>query len=716
MGDLASAKRALMWLKEAVSSARWDNYESQLPKVEQALEGIPDAEKAEVVAEVAALRLEAEKAMKDEKAKRLLREIDRRLDFDASTLVASSVVEKLEDVLTRLSRDEVTSVVEPGVLATYRAKIDARLGPARTAANPGRPPEKAAAAPAPAPVAAASAPKEENAKQPDPPRAAEKAVAQPAAAPSVDLGPAKRELSWVKDTISSRDWDRYERQVEKVERALENIPAADKAALVAELAQLREEADAGRKREKASRLLDEIERGIRGADPDRNAADTVKSMLATVSQRLDSDEVKSFLEPEVITQLRAKIASVGGASAAAEKSRYMEKITSLVKEYETTFGSGPFAGLDGDAARRIHQSLSSNITGVRNNLTSLPKGDPDTTRMTEKLAEMEKKLETGWADWDQARETQQLAESWTRTQERFSGWKAETAGPTWEAFCGYADNVTSLLMPQTLRAIDQSSYFLEEAEPTKKRFPDDAAVTAIVGDATQVRETATAKVLEAFEKLMAEAEKASLPTDKRECEKTQKIVSNVSGWFNKTAHMSSSEARARALHAVWTRSVEALDEQGAALYGKLEAEAAAKWPAILGTIKIDADFDPTRLEQWTGKTILIAGTWNRAGWDFDGSHHFEVRLGETPVAGDWDERINAALGDAVTRTRRSVDDHKDWDVVAVVLGPGKVKTRTQRELLVKGTNEKIKTESWEPEPCVLLKIIALRAGPVAIGP
>ena len=111
-----------------------------------------------------------------------------------------------------------------------------------------------------------------------------------------------------------------------------------------------------------------------------------------------------------------------------------------------------------------------------------------------------------------------------------------------------------------------------------------------------------------------------------------------------------------------------------------------------------------------------AGAWNRSGWDFSGDYNFEVRIGETPVAGNWDDRIQAAFQDAVTRTRRSVDDHKEWDVVAVVQGAGKVKTRTKRELLIKGTTDRIKTESWEPEACVLVKIIALRAGPVAIGP
>jgi hypothetical protein len=708
--DLSAARRELRWMKEAIGSARWDNYESSLSKVNQALAGVPDAAKADLVAELDALKQEAEKAQKAEKAKRVLRQLDMSVDqIDPRSLTDSALVERIEAVLKRLASDEVTSCVEPEVIATYRAKVEA-LRPAAKGAPPPAPKPAAAPAPQATPVSAPVAPRPAPAAAPPPSPAAQ------SAAPAFDLGPARRELRWVKDSIDSRNWGRAEEQISRAERALEGIPDDAKAPVVAEIAQLRKETAAGEKREKAQRLTDEIERRISGADPKYNAPDRVKSILQGVSERLDEDEVKQFLEPAEIERFRAKIASVVGTSAADEKARRVAKIEEYSRQFEEGFGSDPFGDTDDMQARRTYQQLASFITNARNNLSDLDKSDADAKRFAQQLEGFQQKLDGAWADYEERKAVGNALHWFERMRTGIAGWDAETEGPSWEAFTTrYDEGLTDLKMPKSRGAIRDAGRWIEQSQAVIDRYPQNAGLQAAAAEARKIVETATSKLHRAFETMMAEGERAPLPTEKKELEKPQKVVQYVSSWFEKTPHLEANDARAKKLQERWTAHLEELDRQGAELYAKLEAEAQEKWPAILAATKAAGGFDPRKLAEWQGKTVHIVG-WNRSGWDFAGDFNFANRIEGVPVAGDWNKRIGAALRDAVERTRKSIDDHKDWDLVAVVKGTGEVKRRTHREWTVKETNEKFKTESWEPEGCVVIEIIAMRAGPVAIGP
>jgi hypothetical protein len=88
----------------------------------------------------------------------------------------------------------------------------------------------------------------------------------------------------------------------------------------------------------------------------------------------------------------------------------------------------------------------------------------------------------------------------------------------------------------------------------------------------------------------------------------------------------------------------------------------------------------------------------------------------TPVVGNYDKVVGAAVGRAVEATGLSLDEHTDWDAVLVVGGPGKIKQRFQVTVRDRSNLEIGRIEEWRPVDCVLCTVIALRAGPVAIGP
>ena len=64
--------------------------------------------------------------------------------------------------------------------------------------------------------------------------------------------------------------------------------------------------------------------------------------------------------------------------------------------------------------------------------------------------------------------------------------------------------------------------------------------------------------------------------------------------------------------------------------------------------------------------------------------------------------------------RTAIDDHQTWDAVMVVKGTGKLNQRFKKTVKLKGDTVG-EIEEWLPVDCVTCKVIALRAGPVAIG-
>jgi hypothetical protein len=114
--------------------------------------------------------------------------------------------------------------------------------------------------------------------------------------------------------------------------------------------------------------------------------------------------------------------------------------------------------------------------------------------------------------------------------------------------------------------------------------------------------------------------------------------------------------------------------------------------------------------------VRFNGIRNRIGWDFSGPFDFAIWVNDTPVVGNYDERVTAAVNEACERTGLPLDDHTDWDVAFVVGGPGKIKQRFRVTVRDRNQRELGTIEEWRPVDCVMCSVVALRAGPVAVGP
>src|SRR5258706_3478265 len=149
MGDIEKAKREIRYAKSAADDRRWDLLEARILGIEAALEGVSDAERAPVLAEIAPLRGQMAKALREEQATRIEREIKRNLSNAEEGSEA-----QLEKAVHRLAAPDALECLAPEAIQRLRGEIAAlqtKLGiaPAPAAVSP---PSKPAAEPVPEPA------------------------------------------------------------------------------------------------------------------------------------------------------------------------------------------------------------------------------------------------------------------------------------------------------------------------------------------------------------------------------------------------------------------------------------------------------------------------------------------------------------------------------------------------------------------------------------
>jgi hypothetical protein len=174
-------------------------------------------------------------------------------------------------------------------------------------------------------------------------------------------------------------------------------------------------------------------------------------------------------------------------------------------------------------------------------------------------------------------------------------------------------------------------------------------------------------------------------------------------------------ARVHRINGRWQAAIAAAIQARQDLYDRLTVKADLAWPEIVAATGATTEFDATDTAA-AGRVVLLQQVYNRAGWEFNGCD-FAVRWDGTPVGGGYADYVQKALEYAWYVQKLDVNDRIRWDVIGVVEGPGKIGERTNRVIRDAQTSLEIgKIEEWPPVDCTWLRIIALHAGPLAVGP
>ena len=705
----SAAKSRIMQARMQLESGRVDEIEPTLVAAERFLEGLPDDESAPIRTQIRALRDELASTMKPEDARALSAAAGKVKQAKAAlaegnTYGLEETLQAAEGFLAKLKDvDKAELVAEIAVLR------DRGRGVARPAAPAAAPMVSTVS------VAATRAPLVAPERAGGMPTTTVVMHTAAEAAATVDvsgqLSIAKSRLAQARMLLESGQPERVEDLLQTAAAALAGLAEADKAPLLAQIEEIRAQTSGAASAEDARRIEQQIRRDLGAAEsemdphPHRSAA-----ALERVMACLREDDTRRALGSGAIETFRANVMTLQLRLAARIKAEALSRAMPLVAELEQRVASDPFAGLDQHAAYVVTNDLHTLRCRVETELRTLPETDAEARAIVARLLAADLKIDRASAAWGKAALDAEVGGSWSVIAHDIDGWAAEAsdAGP-----------LQGPRLPKTRTAIGRIRYLLDDPDTQRIRreTAGDPTIEATYRTAEQTLEGAAAKLAAAFQHVLADAERMETPMRRFELDRPKLLAFDAEDALAGTPHAGPTAARARSLDARWKAEIAAIMKSRQELYDQLSAEATAAWPGIVARTGVAPELLPTKLAA-RDQAVLLTGVYNRNGWDFgDPDSDFAMRFDGTPLGGAYEPHVRAALEHAWYELKLDVSDRIAWDVIAIVEGPGTIGERTTVTLRDKDTQREIaKVEEWRPVPCVRLRIIALHAGPIAVGP
>lgn len=676
-GDAGSARRDLLFAKDNAESERWDDFVSNMKKAEQDMQGLSDAEKAPLQAQIDELKGLVTKSVAEEVNKRLDRAAqagrgEDKLDTDRAAM--------------RLDSDEAKSYADPAAIKKLRERLASVTGNA-------------------APV-------------PDNPQ-------PPTPTPTVTQGNMSEEVTTALSRMHTAhtmfeqgDPDVATKMMREALKLVQNAPDAQKAPVLADAAALSKQIDEAELKaqhdEEARRVDEQVHRYVSTADNSIEPGLVCNGEWIDKSQDLlATHDVQTYMDPARIKDYQSQLEAIRAKLKAHNVEVSLQRSAPILKELQDRLAADPFKGASDVTASSIYTELTTLSHRARRQFDGVPKDDPQIKPVIDQISAADARIEAAAGKWALKQIEEAFASGWKSTSQGFAGWESEQLVPS-------GTSPRELVgFDKTIRAIGGTIYWLNEPETkdVAAKYKDDAVVAATLQAAAKTLDDASAKLNDAFNAVIAQAEREPMP--KRESDRAgiDQMARDAARWFEGTRYKDANVNRAKALGDSWRAQVARIQKEMEETLKRLSAQADAAWPAIEAAAGAEKGFDPSDAESWKGKIIELKGYYNRSGWDFDGKYDWAARIKGLPVAGTYDDRVRDAFAEGSRHTQFGIDDHVGWDLIAIVQGPGTINRRVHTEWRDKDTHELImKTESYEPEPCVLIKIIGLHAGPVAVGP
>jgi hypothetical protein len=675
-GDAGRARRDLMFALDNAQTQRWDDFISNMQKAEVDMEGLGDAEKAPLQQQMAQI--------KDVVTQSIQEDVNRRLDKAAQAGAGEDKLD-IDRTTMRLNSDEAKFADKAAL-----DKLKARLGSVSGGGSP-----------SPAP-------------KPDTPAP----TVTPKGPMSEDISTAVSRMRTAHAMFEQGEPRIAEKMMREAIKLVESAPAAGKNAILSDAAALSKQIDAADLKaehdEEARRVDEQVHRYIFTADSSIEPGTVCDPEWIDKSEALlASHDVQTYMEPAKIKEYQTQLDGIRQKLRTHNIQVSLERSAANLKDLEDEVAADPFKGADEASAHRTYVDLKTLSQRVRKEFDGVPKEEPQVSAVLDRVAAADSKIESAAGKWAVQQVEEQFASSWKFNSQDFAGWEQENLDPA------AAANRQVAGLEKTARAIRGTIYWFNDADTkqTVSRYGTDASIAATVQAAQKLLDNASAKLNSAFNAVLEQAEHKPMPGRETDRAQVLYLVSDGARWFDGTKYKDANVARASALDAKWKAQVAQMEKEMEETLKQLTAEANAAWPAIEASVAPQKGFDPADPGSWKGKTIEIKGRYNRSGWDFDGAYSWAADVKGIPVAGDYDEHVAQAFAAGEHHTKFGIDDHVGWDVIAIVQGPGTIRRKTITEWRDKETHEPImKTESYVSEPCVVIKIIGLRAGPVAVGP
>lgn len=671
-----------MQAQTLMESRRYGEVESVVEAGLAFLIGLPEEETSEVAAQLAAVRVEAAKADAEEKAGAKIRAAERELnvareDIEKGNVLSDSIDFRFDKAIGYM--EGVPAELQAPLLdqiEMMKAILAAREGRSTVSTNP----VQAPAAPA------------------------------PTADQQANLSRAKGRINQARSLIETGRTEGVDGLLDDAAGLLAGAPEDDRDALLTDIEALRAEIVVVEQAEYARRIGEEFNRHLHEAENiDVWRAHDSARAIAYLTERIGEEKGRGKMPAEVLAGYEQRVAAATVRRAAMLKENALERGMPLLTELEQGLVTDPFEGLDDSAAYRATQDLEVLRDRARHEVRELPQDDPDVVSFNARLDAATAKIEECAQRWGLAKFHDKIRLSWdiVANNEEIAGWREEVANDEPRLL-----EVPSL--PRTRTAVMRIGWLLHDDETVSARaeHPDDEVVRSTYQRAEEEQAAAVAKLSEAYHAVLALAEQAETPTRSDDLYKTGHFATAVQSSFEGTTALEALLERTTALEKRWEAEVAAIKQGRQDLYDRLAVEADKDWPAIVAATGAEETFDPL---DPVGKVVHLSGVYNRSGWDFN-NYDFCMRWDGVPVGGSYESYVLQALEHAWYELKLDVNDRITWDLVGIVQGGGRIGERTK--VSVRGSNglEIGTVEEWPSVECVRLKIIALHAGPVAVGP
>jgi len=681
--SVSAAKSRLMGASMYMESGRYGEVDSALEAAEGFLVGLPEEETAEIVAQIAAMRLAANEALVAEqigvKVRAAQRELNAAKDYiDGGSMMPDGIEERIR------KGEEYLDGVPDADKAPLVAEIEVLRG--RLAGN------------APAPAS-------------EPSSSAAPVQSGPSDDDRMNISRARSAIVGARSYVESRRTEGVLETLDEAASFLTNVSEAEKGDLLAEIDMIRAQAAGVENAENIRRVESELNRHFSEAENGQawRLHDSLRA-INYITNRLAEDDVRSILPAETMERYQARLVTATTSRLALIKSNALERSAPQLREIEERLATDPFAGISLDQGFTISGELQTLKDRVLHDIRDVPEDDADLIAINARLAAADHTIEVAMAVLAKAKLEADVTERWRMVSSEFDGWEQESIADD-------ARPVEAPQLPKTTLAITRISYLLggDDTRQLREEHADNEVVVATYRAAEEAFEAAAEKLNAAYIQVLDVAEQQPTPMSEIDRTKPLHLESAARTQLEDTRFQEPVIARIQKLDERWKAELAAIMQGRQDLYDKLAIEAAAAWPAIVEATGATEDFDPSDTGA-QGKTVLLRDVYNRSGWEFSG-YDFARRVNGIPVGGSYEGYVQKALEHAWYELKLDVNDRITWDIIAVVEGPGKIGERTNRTLKDASTGREMgKIEEWPPVECIRVRVIGLHAGPVAVGP
>ncbi|MES2788550.1 MAG: hypothetical protein V4719_02940 [Planctomycetota bacterium] len=452
--------------------------------------------------------------------------------------------------------------------------------------------------------------------------------------------------------------------------------------------------------------------------------DTLERHLKDAESNLKKPEVRKALGEAKVSSVTKQIAALRKASVAQQHDRGIDQLKESIGRLEASWPDNLKAIQGGSASDRdsaIQDFQGRDYQLVEKILVWMPADDSEAQPLIARFKKLNGPFMQAVAKVKGGEAAETLKRSWDSYQGDFQGWEQETAPAKFAQMRKEQSEAMSALgAPKTVALASRATSWLKssvEENSDLKPLLADSRVKSVVDEVTGLRNKAHKKLAGFAESILKEATAATLDQSARD-----RLDSFVDGdlrlALEGSPQQAELQARGKALIAKFDQAAGGSANEKSERHDELVKKAQADWPKMLGKYSPAAGFDPVAAGSWKGKVIHLSGVSNRLGWDYKtDDYDFAMDINGHPVAGRFAPGVQAEVDKVLAETGLSALPEEEYDVVAVVGGPCKLKRRVNREgtVEVEGVKAKVEAESWEPVDAVLVNIVALRCGPVAVA-